>query len=221
MKITLPSSGLAVTPGKLICIGKNYALHAAEMGGSVPEAPMIFLKPPTSLVRSGGQVVLPVVSQEVHHEVELVVVIGRGGKNISEENALDHVDGYAIGLDMTARDLQQQAKEKGEPWAVAKGFDTFAPMGKIAPSQTVLDPQDLELTLRVNGEMRQKGSTGDMIFSVKELIAYASTIYTLRPGDLIFTGTPEGVGSVLPGDVLEAAATGLPSLNVEVIREAD
>lgn len=208
-----------MSPCKLICIGKNYALHAAEMGGSVPEVPMIFLKPSTTLVASGGKVMLPSMSKEVHHEVELVVVIGRGGKNIPEDRAIEHVDGYALGLDMTARDIQLEAKKRGEPWAVAKGFDTFAPIGKISPASDIPDPQDLEISLRVNGELRQHGSTADMIFSVAHLVSYCSRIFTLRPGDLLFTGTPEGVGPVREGDVLEASAAGLAVLHVEVHRE--
>ncbi len=219
MDITLPSSGLTLKPGKLICIGKNYARHAAEMGGTVPEEPMIFLKPATSLVGNGGRVILPAMTKEVHHEVELVAVIGRGGKNIPEEKALDHVDGYAVGLDMTARDLQSQAKSKGQPWSVAKGFDTFAPMGGVAPARDVADPQRLDISLKVNGETRQAGTTEDMIFPVRQLIAYCSRIFTLMPGDLLFTGTPEGVGPVQDGDVLEAVVDGLPELRVRVRSE--
>lgn len=219
MDITLPTSGLALRPGKLICIGRNYAKHAAEMGSQVPEEPVVFLKPSTSLVGHGGRVLLPSMTQEVHHEVELVAVVGRGGKNIPEEHALDHVDGYAVGLDMTARDLQSVAKSKGQPWSVAKGFDTFAPLGAIAPARDVPDPQDLEISLKVNGELRQHGFTRDMIFSVQELVAYCSRVFTLLPGDLIYTGTPEGVGAVKDGDVLEAAVAGLPELRVRVRRD--
>src|SRR5919106_4700797 len=125
IEITLPTSGLVTRPGKLICIGRNYAKHAAEMKSDVPETPVIFLKPATALVGQGGKVILPKMSKEVHHELELVAAIGRGGKDIPLEDALNHVDGYAVGLDMTARDLQTEAKEKGLPWSVAKGFDSF------------------------------------------------------------------------------------------------
>lgn len=221
MDITLPTSGLAVRPGKLICIGRNYARHAAEMGSDVPDHPMIFLKPSTSLVGNGGRVVIPSLTQDVHHEVELVVVIGRGGKNIAEEHALDHVDGYAVGLDMTARDLQAAAKKSGHPWSVAKGFDTFAPLGAIVPARDVHDPQSLSISLKVNGEIRQQGSTADMIFPVRHLVAYCSRIFTLLPGDLLYTGTPDGVGPVHEGDVLEAEVEGLPELRIRVRRETD
>lgn len=219
MDITLPTSGLTVRPGKLICIGRNYARHAAELGNKVPEEPIIFLKPSTALVGHAGKVILPEASHDVHHEVELVAVIGRGGKNIAEANALDFVDGYAVGLDMTARDLQSKAKEKGQPWSVAKGFDTFAPLGRIAPSRDVQDPQNLEITLKVNGEVRQQGHTRDMIFSVAYLVAYCSRIFTLLPGDLLYTGTPEGVSAVADGDVMEASVAGLPDLRVKVRRD--
>lgn len=203
-------------PGKLICIGRNYAKHAAELGNAIPTSPMIFLKPASSLVPGGGQIVIPENSNDVHHEVELVCLIGRQGKDIPESEALDHVAGYAVGLDMTARDIQQRAKEKGHPWSVAKGFDTFAPLGDFVPASDVPDPQDLTIKLSVNGSVRQDGHTGDMIFPVQRLIEYASTIFTLMPGDLLFSGTPEGVGPVGSGDRLEASVSGLPLLEIQV-----
>lgn len=218
MTITLPESRQVLRPGKLLCIGKNYARHAAEMKSTVPDEPMVFLKPATALVADGGEVVLPPMSRDVHHEVELVVVVGRGGKDIAEAEALAHVAAYAVGLDMTARDLQDRAKQKGHPWSVAKGFDTFAPLGALAPVAAAPDPQALELSLRVNGEVRQAGPTSDMVFPVATLIAYCSRIFTLEPGDLLYTGTPEGVGPVEDGDVLEAAVSGLPPLRVTVRR---
>lgn len=202
--------------GKLVCIGRNYAKHAAELGNAVPKTPMIFLKPATALIPDGSEIVIPAASNDVHHEVELVCLIGRQGKDIPESEALDHVAGYAVGLDMTARDIQQRAKEKGHPWSVAKGFDTFAPLGAFLPASAVADPQDLSIQLRVNGELRQDGHTGDMIFPVRHLIAHASSIFTLMPGDLLYTGTPEGVGPVTPGDTLEATVTGIPALRVSV-----
>lgn len=220
MDITLPTSRHTLVPGKILCIGRNYALHAREMGSEAPETPILFLKPSSALVGNGGRIVLPPQSQDVHHEVELVVAIGRGGKHIPVAKALEYVDGYAVGLDMTARDVQAEAKKKGLPWTVAKGFDTFAPLGEIAPVAAIPDPQNLTVTLRVNGEVRQQGSTADMLFSVAELVAYCSTIFTLRPGDLIYTGTPEGVGPVEAGDHLEATIDGLPPLSVRVKRDA-
>lgn len=216
MKISLPEHPTPVHVGKLLCIGRNYADHAAEMDRNVPEEPMVFLKPPSALIRSGGTVRIPPQSQEVHHEVELVVVIGKKGKNISREDALTHVAAYAVGLDMTARDLQAKAKERRHPWSVAKGFDTFAPLGPLTPAATIEDPQDLTLRLSVNGERRQKASTRDLIFPVPELIQYCSHIFTLSPGDLLYTGTPSGVGPVEEGDDLEATATGIDPLRVSV-----
>lgn len=202
--------------GKLLCIGRNYEKHAAEMRSAVPGEPMIFLKPSTAIVRSGGDIVIPRRSSEVHHEVELVVVIGRGGRDIPESQALDHVAGYAVGLDMTARDIQARAKEKGHPWTVAKGFDTFAPLGDLVPASRVPDPAALTIRLTVNGSTRQEGYTGDMIFPVAHLVSYSSTIFTLEPGDLIYTGTPEGVGPVVPGDRLVASIADWPLLEVGV-----
>ncbi len=218
MEIILPDTGLRLVPRKLICVGKNYAQHAAEMNSEVPEEPILFLKPPTALIGPGGTVLLPPQSREVHHEVELVVVIGREGKHISENEALDYVAGYALGLDMTARDLQQKAKAAGHPWTVAKGFDTFAPLGPIVPAMSVPDPQQVRFRLKVNGAVRQDGTTADMVFSVARLIAYCSEIFTLQPGDLLFTGTPEGVGPVREGDVLEAESDILPGFQVSVQR---
>lgn len=202
--------------GKLLCIGRNYAAHAAEMQSPVPEIPMMFLKPSSAIIPSGGQIIIPDRSKEVHHEVELVVLIGLEGKNIDVVEAPSHVAGYAVGLDMTARDLQAIAKEKGHPWSVAKGFDTFAPLGPFVPASEVPDPQDLEVRLDINGSVRQRGQTADMIFTVADLVAWCSSVMTLEPGDLIYTGTPEGVGAVQRGDVLQANISGLPPLTVTV-----
>lgn len=216
MKITLPAAQTTVPVTKLLCIGRNYAKHAAEMKSAVPDEPLVFLKPPSALIEDGDAVVIPVQSTNVHHEVELVAVIGTGGKNIPVDRALDHVDAYAVGLDMTARDLQSAAKEGGKPWSVAKGFDTFAPLGPRVAAASIDDPQDLSIRLTVNGEERQAATTRDMLFPVAELIAYCSRIFTLMPGDLLYTGTPEGVGPVEAGDELEATVSGLPPLRVRV-----
>lgn len=218
MNIDVPGHSDPLRPGKLLCIGRNYAKHAAEMGREVPDEPMVFLKPATALVRSGEAVMLPPQSREVHHEVELVAVIGTDGKDISEGEALDHVAGYAAGLDMTARDLQRAAKERRHPWSVAKGFDTFAPLGPIVPAAEGPDVQATAIRLAVNGENRQDGNTRHMIFSVAQLVAYCSSIFTLEAGDLLYTGTPEGVGPVEAGDRLEAAVEGVPPLQVTVRR---
>jgi 2-keto-4-pentenoate hydratase/2-oxohepta-3-ene-1,7-dioic acid hydratase in catechol pathway len=219
MNIDVPGHSEPLRPGKLLCIGRNYARHAAEMKSDVPDEPMVFLKPSTALISDGEAVVLPPQSAEVHHEVELVAVIGTGGKNISEADALAHVAGYAAGLDMTARDLQRGAKDRRHPWSVAKGFDTFAPLGPIAPAGDVAPGmQDAAIRVSMNGEVRQDGHTRHMIFSVAQLVAYCSTVFTLDPGDLLYTGTPEGVGPVEAGDLLEAEVEGLPPLRVDVKR---
>jgi 2-keto-4-pentenoate hydratase/2-oxohepta-3-ene-1,7-dioic acid hydratase in catechol pathway len=218
MKITLPDSGASVPVGKLLCIGRNYAEHADEMESDVPDEPMVFLKPASAVIRSGETIHLPRQSQDVHHEVELVAVIGKGGRNIPKAEALDHVAGYAVGLDITARDIQGAAKENRHPWSVAKGFDTFAPLGPLASTAAVGNPQDLTLQLDVNGDSRQKASTRHMIFSVADLVHYCSQIFTLVPGDLLYTGTPEGVGSIVDGDELKATATGCGPLRVSVSR---
>ncbi len=217
MKITLPDDR-TVSIGKLLCIGRNYADHAAEMEREVPDAPMVFLKPATAVIRDGGTVHLPPQSRDVHHEIELVAVIGKKGRKISQQEALDHVAGYAVGLDMTARDLQNEAKEQRHPWSVAKGFDTFAPLGPISPATAIDNPQALTLRLEVNGEVRQEASTEHMMFPVAELIHYCSQIFTLMPGDLLYTGTPSGVAPVEHGDELYASATGCDSLRVNVQR---
>ena len=219
MEIELPS-GSRVRPGKLVCVGRNYALHAAEMKSEVPQQPILFLKPSTALVRSGANIVIPKMSGEVHHEVELVLVIGKRVRSVPESEAMSCVEGYALGLDVTARDLQAEAKKGGKPWAVAKGFDTFAPLGDIVAAERIADLNDLDIRLTRNGDVVQSGNTGDMIFSPAYLIHYISQIFTLEPGDLIFTGTPEGIGPVKAGDVLEATADGLPTLAVRVTTAA-
>jgi 2-keto-4-pentenoate hydratase/2-oxohepta-3-ene-1,7-dioic acid hydratase in catechol pathway len=221
MKIELPGTSSPVAVGKLLCIGRNYADHAAEMQRAVPEKPMVFLKPASALVRTGEAVRLPSQSTNVHHEIELVAVVGTEGKDIPEDEALDHVAAYAVGLDMTARDLQQEAKEQRHPWSVAKGFDTFAPLGPLTPAAAVDDPQALTLRLTVNGEVRQEASTERLFFPVRELVHYCSQIFTLSPGDLLYTGTPAGVGPVHSGDELRATATGLEPLHVSVRRTSE
>lgn len=217
-RITLPHNNAVIASPRIFCIGRNYAAHAAEMKSKVPDVPMVFLKPSTALVRHGGAVLLPPQSTTVHHEVELVAVIGKGGKNIAKADAMGHICGYGVGLDMTARDIQAAAKKKGHPWSVAKGFDTFAPLGELVPAEEIPDPHGLEIRLLVNGETRQAGHTRDMIFNLPALLAYCSQIFTLLPGDLIYTGTPEGVGPVQAGDLLEAQIPGLPDLQVTVER---
>lgn len=201
-QINLP--GLPHLSAKTVyCIGRNYVAHARELDNDVPDEPLVFLKPVSSITFN-GPILLPPQSNDVHHEVELVVAIGKGGKHISREKAIDHVGGYAVGIDITARDIQSEAKAKGHPWSVAKGFDTFAPLSSFIPADEIADPQDIDLSLTVNGQVRQASNTSLMIFPVAELIHYLSGIFALQPGDLIFTGTPEGVSPLYSGDNIQA-----------------
>lgn len=216
-KKVIPGLKPDLSINSIFCIGRNYSEHAKEMKSEVPDQPMVFLKPAGSIIFDGDAIVLPGQSKEVHHEVELVVAIGKGGKNISEKEALDHLAGYGIGIDVTARDIQQQAKKQSHPWTVAKGFDTFAPISTFLPAVKIRDPQNLDLRIEVNNETRQQGNTSDMIFPVSTLIAYLSAIFTLSPGDLIFTGTPEGVSAIKKGDHITATlGDNLATLNVTV-----
>ncbi len=194
---------------KIICVGRNYAGHAKEMKADLPTTPVLFLKPPSAIIHDGGHIVIPPISQEMHHEVEMTVLLGKGGKHIPREKALTHIAGFGVGLDMTLRDVQSEAKKKGLPWTLAKGFDTSAPLSGFAPAASVRDPHNLNIELSVNGGARQKGNTGEFIFRLDQLISYISTFFTLEEGDIIFTGTPEGVAQVLPGDVLEARLSDL------------
>jgi 2-keto-4-pentenoate hydratase/2-oxohepta-3-ene-1,7-dioic acid hydratase in catechol pathway len=201
---------------KIFCLGRNYAAHAKEMSAEVGSAPVIFLKPPSALVENGATVLIPPVGRELHHEVEMVVLIGRSGKNIPQASGYEYVAGYAVGMDMTLRDVQAEAKKSGLPWTVAKGFDTSAPVSAFVAKSRVSDPHNLNIALRVNGQVRQQSNTGHMIFRTDAIIAYLSTVFTLERGDLIFTGTPEGVGPAVPGDVLEAELESVGSLRVTI-----
>lgn len=215
-QLVLASDGSRIPVGKMLCLGKNYALHAREMGGDVPDEPVIFTKPRTAFLPNGGSVAIPAISENLHHELELVVVIGTRMKDVSETEAMEGVLGYAVGLDMTLRDVQSRAKKRGEPWAVAKGFDTSAPIGSVVPEEQIANPHNLSMKLTVNGEIRQSGNTRDMIFGIPFTISYLSRLFTLEPGDCIFTGTPEGVGQVFPGDTLAAEIEGIPGLLVNI-----
>jgi acylpyruvate hydrolase len=206
---------------KIFCIGRNYADHAKEMNAAIPEAPVFFLKPSTAIIGEGDTIRIPSISKDLHHEIEMTVLIGRGGNDISRGNALNHVAGYGIGLDMTLRDIQSDAKKKGLPWTLAKGFDTSAPISHFIPAAQIADPNALEVKLDVNGTTRQHSSTGNFIFKIDELIAYISQFFTFERGDIIFTGTPEGVAAAASGDRLEAQLlssnrTILASLRVSV-----
>uniref|UniRef100_A0AAV1TCG2 Fumarylacetoacetase-like C-terminal domain-containing protein n=1 Tax=Peronospora matthiolae TaxID=2874970 RepID=A0AAV1TCG2_9STRA len=202
---------------KIVAIGKNYEAHAREMGATTTLShPVLFLKPTTSYVRNGNNVLLPPGIGDVHHEVELGVVIGKGGKDIAESDSMDHVAGYALAIDMTARDLQAKAKEAGLPWTHAKGFDTFTPISDFISKSAVPSPHNLNMWLKVDDELRQNGNTADMLHDIPFLIAYVSRIMTLEEGDLLITGTPEGVGPVPPGSVLTAGITGIVDVRFPV-----
>ncbi len=202
--VTLQGSKNPISVSKIICVGRNYAEHAKEMKAELPSEPMLFLKPPSAIIGNGGAVILPPISRELHHEVEMTVLLGKGGRDIPKESALGHVAGYGVGLDMTLRDVQNEAKKKGLPWSLAKGFDTSAPLSEFVPVSSVRDPHRLSVQLSVNGALRQKGITSDFIFRLEHLISYISQFFTLSPGDVLFTGTPEGVSQTVPGDTLEA-----------------
>jgi len=199
-------------PSKVVCVGRNYLEHARELGNELPERPLLFFKPPSALIGDGQAIVLPRESSRVEHEGEIAVVIGRRGRGISPEGALEHVAGYAALNDVTARDLQ---KTDGQ-WTRAKGFDSFCPLGAMAPAAGI-DPRELEVLCRVNGELRQQGRAADMAFDIPTLIAYISSIMTLEPGDVIATGTPAGVGPLQPGDVVEVEVPGVGTIRNPVI----
>lgn len=187
---------------KIICVGRNYADHIEELKNERPTAPVIFIKPDTALLRPGEDFYLPEFSKDVHHEIEVVVKINRMGKFIEEKFAHKYYDEVALGIDFTARDLQTELKTKGLPWELAKGFNGSAPVSDFVPKGTLGDLQQLDFSLAVNGEVRQKGNTTMMLYSIDYLIAFVSRYFTLKTGDLIFTGTPKGVAAVKEGDEL-------------------
>lgn len=200
-----------VQPGKIICVGRNYAEHAREQNVEVPEIPLLFLKPPSSVIGPGENIVLPPQSKQVEHEGELAVIIGRTGRWIPAEEAYKYVFGYTCANDVTARDLQRRDGQ----WTRGKGFDTFCPLGPWI--ETELDPVDVKVQTRVNNEMRQMASTREMMFSVDHLIAFISSVMTLQIGDVILTGTPAGIGALRHGDVVEVSVEGIGSLTNLVV----
>jgi acylpyruvate hydrolase len=215
-KLRVKGSKEAVRVGKVICLLRSYRAHAEEMGSAPSVQPDFFLKPSTAVIHDGGNIVIPPESKDVHHEVELAVVIGKGGKAIPKAEAIGHVLGYAVLIDVTARDIQARAKKAGKPWSVSKGYDTFAPMSDIVPRDEVPDPHELDIWLSVNGEERQRSNTGLLLFSIPEIIEFVSGIMTLEPGDVIATGTPEGVSRIVAGDRIEAGIEGVGTLRVGV-----
>jgi fumarylpyruvate hydrolase len=219
--ITIPVAGGGSFPVRRIyCVGRNYEEHAKEMGFTGREPPFFFMKPPDAIVNvaegTTGEIPYPAGTSNLHYEIELVAAIGIGGANIKAADAMKHVWGYAVGLDMTRRDLQGVAKKEGRPWEIGKAFDQSAPIGPIVPAAAAGNPGNAAITLSVNGQMKQSSSTSKLIWSIAESIEHLTTYWRLEPGDLIFTGTPEGVGAVVSGDLMEGAVAGVGSLKVKV-----
>ncbi len=201
---------------KIICIGRNYVAHAEELNNAIPTEPLFFLKPETALIPGRNPFVYPSFSNDVHHELEVVIRICKLGKHIEERFAHRYYDQLTLGIDFTARDVQKQCKEKGHPWEKAKAFDGSAPVGKLIPISDVQDIQNINFSMTRNGEIVQTGNTSNMIFNVNKLISYVSSYLTLKIGDLIFTGTPEGVGPVQKDDTLECFLEDQSLLKVNV-----
>ncbi len=213
----ITGSGDEFRIGKIVCVGRNYAEHARELGNETPAEPVLFMKPATSLIENGGIVRIPEYSSCCHHEIELALLVGEKGKNIRAGDALRHLAGYGTAIDMTLRDIQDRLKLKGLPWDIAKGFDTSCPLSDFIPVATLDDPQNLTMTLSVNGVERQRGVTSDMIHPVSALVAHISRFFTLEPGDVILTGTPSGVGEVKSGDVITAEISSVGRLEISVM----
>ncbi len=206
---------------RIYCVGRNYAEHAKEMGFTGREAPFFFLKPAdTCLVVNAGEtgaMPYPSLTKDLHHEIELVVAIGTGGKDIKAVDAKKHIYGYAVGLDMTRRDLQGEMKKQGRPWCIGKGFDHSAPIGPITPASQAGTVEHAEIYLQVNGKDRQRSNVSKLIWNIGEIIEHVSTAWELQPGDLIYTGTPEGVAAVVAGDTLVGGVAGLEPLSVKIV----
>ena len=205
---------------RVYCVGRNYEEHAKEMGFTGREPPFFFLKPADAVVPvtqgQTGAIAYPSLTQNLHHEIELVVAIGSGGRDIQVADAHRHIFGYAVGLDMTRRDLQNDMKKQGRPWCIGKAFEQSAPIGPITPAAQAGAVEQAEIQLQVNGEERQRSTVSKLIWNIAETIAHLSAAWTLQPGDLIYTGTPEGVAAVLPGDLLVGSVTGLGELRVRI-----
>ncbi|MCO5163053.1 MAG: fumarylacetoacetate hydrolase family protein [Mesorhizobium sp.] len=203
---------------RIFCVGRNYAAHALEMGGAPDrEPPFFFTKPADAVVTGGADVPYPTATANLHHEMELVVAIGQGGADISEADALDHVFGYAAGIDLTRRDLQDEAKAARRPWDMSKGFDHSAPIGDIAPAARIGHPAKGAIALAVDGALRQSSDISLMVWSVPEIVAYLSRLVRLEAGDLIFTGTPEGVGAVKAGETMEGKIEGIGTVTAKIV----
>ena len=215
-EVKIKNSNKTFILGKIVCVGRNYVEHAHELGNEVPERPVVFLKPASSVIFSGDEIKYPPFSEEMHHEVELVLLIGHKLKDASIEDAEIAITGYGVGLDMTLRDVQSKLKEKGHPWTIAKCFDTSAVLSEIVLKDDCNITLDEEIFLTVNGEERQRDKLNKMIFKPAELVQYLSSLMTLEEGDLVFTGTPKGVGKVNKGDQIKAGVVGIAELITKV-----
>jgi len=217
--VSVPVAGGGAFPvRRVFCVGRNYAEHAREMGSDPDrEPPFFFMKPADALLLNDADMPYPPQSKDLHHEMELVVAIAEGGANIAEADALRHVWGYAAGLDMTRRDIQNAAKKEGKPWDMGKGFDFSAPIGLMVPASKIGHPAAGLIELKVNGKVRQTSDLSKMIWNVPETIAYLSGLVTLAPGDLIYTGTPEGVAAVGRGDLLEGSIPGVGTVRTRIV----
>jgi len=213
---TVKLEGRDIPVGKIVCVGRNYAEHIKELGNKTPDKPVIFMKPANALLASGGTIVIPAYSSDCHHEIELAVLIGKKAKNITTEQAPDHIAGYAVALDLTLRDVQSVQKAKGLPWEIAKAFDTSCPLSPFVAKDRVNNPQNLQLKLTVNDKLRQDGNTREMMLSIAELLAAVSEYFTLEEGDILLTGTPAGVGRILSGDQIEAFIEQVGTLTASV-----
>lgn len=212
----IPAASQKFNIGKIVCLARNYVEHARELGNEIPAAPVLFMKPASSVIGDGETVQIPDYSKECHFEVELALLIGKKCRDVSVADALDFVVGYAVAIDMTLRDVQNQLKARGLPWEIAKGFDTACPLSDFVPAAAVNDPHALTLKLSVNGEIRQNGCSSDMINRIPQIIAHISAIFTLEPGDVILTGTPSGVGQVRRGDIMTAEIDSVGCLTIPV-----
>jgi 2-keto-4-pentenoate hydratase/2-oxohepta-3-ene-1,7-dioic acid hydratase in catechol pathway len=213
-KITCTGREFAI--GKIVCLARNYAEHARELGNQVPTEPVLFMKPATAVISDRATMWIPRYSRECHYEVELALLIGKTARAVTPEHAMEYLAGYGVAIDMTLRDVQERLKAMGLPWEVAKGFDGACPLSDFVEATKVTDPHGLTLRLSVNGEVRQNGTTADMILDVPQIIAHISNFFTLEPGDVILTGTPSGVGSVRPGESIEAEIATVGSLKIFV-----
>jgi 5-carboxymethyl-2-hydroxymuconate isomerase len=209
MKKAQLTTGKEFTIGKILCIGRNYVAHYEELGNEAPTAPVVFMKPTTSIIYNGEKIVIPPYSDNCQYEGELSLLVGRTCKNVPEAEALDCLAGYGAAIDLTLRDVQDELKKKGLPWDIAKGFDTACSLSTFVPADTVPDPQKLDIRFSLNGELRQDCSTSLMINTVKKIVSYLSSIFTLEAGDVILTGTPAGVGRITSGDRLCAEIPGI------------